>query len=170
MSEKTSPFSLILIVLAGLFVSCSVEDVPADGRVTPVYASDEVEAFFLEYLPENSYRGSAVDFAFSDRDYSQTECFLINSMEEFRGVVSDEVEVPHINFKKYSLIIGQCVLGDPGYVLEKQVVYPGENDMELRLVYRRLDGVSPCVITNFYFWGLYPKLPDLPLTVNLDII
>lgn len=162
---------LVFFLLAmSVFVSCNVLDVPDDGVISPVSAPDNVSAFFEEHLPDHSQSLGRADFKFSDREFSESECFLVNSKSEFKDVVADGVKVPDIDFKRYSLIIGQCVLGDPGYVLEKQVVYPGENDMELRLVYRTLDGVSPCVVTNFYFWGLYPKLPDMPLEVDMDII
>lgn len=162
---------LVFFLLAmSVFVSCSVPDVPDDGVISPVSAPDNVSAFFEEHLPDHSQSLGRADFKFSDREFSESECFLVNSKSEFKDVVADGVKVPDIDFKRYSLIIGQCVLGDPGYVLEKQVVYPGENDMELRLVYRTLDGVSPGVATNFYFWGLYPKLPDIPLEVEMDII
>ena len=105
-------------------------------------------------------------------EFGESECFLINSKSEFKAVVTDGVEVPlpDIDFKKYSLIIGKCTLGDPGYVLDEQAVHTEGDHMKLQLQYRRLDGFFPCVVTDFYFWGLYQKLPDLPLEVDLDII
>lgn len=159
-----------LLLMGWLFVSCSVADIPDEGVISPVSAPDDIIAFFEEHLPKNSQTFCQTDFKFSDMEFSENECFLINSKSEFKAVVTDGVEVPDIDFRQYSLIIGQCVLGDPGYTLREQVVGLESDEMVLQLEYMKEGGVSPCIITNFYFWGLYPKLPDLPLEVEMDII
>ncbi len=159
-----------LLLMGCFFLSCSVADIPDEGVVSPVSAPDYISAFFEEHLPKHSQSFYQADFKFSDREFSENECFLINSKSEFKAVIADGVQVPDIDFKRYSLIIGQCVLGDPGYTLREQVIDLESDEMVLQLEYIKVDGVVPCVITNFYFWGLYPKLPDLPLEVEMDII
>lgn len=127
--------------------------------------------FFDTYLPASESSSlSDMIFNFPDLDYQSNECMLVNSRKEFRDLLTVEVPLPDIDFKKYSLIIGKCTLGDPGYVLDEQAVHTEGDHMKLQLQYRRLDGFFPCVVTDFYFWGLYQKLPDLPLEVDLDII
>ena len=44
------------------------------------------------------------------------------------------------------------------------------NSMEENLVYKQLKGGTPAIMTIFYFWGLYDKLPEKTLTVNKIII
>lgn len=170
MRAEIKIITFLMWILSGILVSCSVADIPDDGVISPVSAPDNVSDFFEEHLPDHSQFLSRADFKFSDREFSETECFLINSMSEFKAVAADGLEVPDIDFRKYSLIIGQCVLGDPGYALLEQTVSLQDDEMVLKLEYIKVDGFVPCVITNFYFWGLYPKLPDLPLEVDLDII
>ena len=91
-------------------------------------------------------------------------------MEEFEAVAPPSVVLPVIDFEKYTLIIGQHLLGDPGYSFEKQVVDTESDKMTLNLVYKQLKGGTPAIMTIFYFWGLYDKLPEKTLTVNKIII
>ena len=162
---------LLAFVLAVVLCSCSNKEQRQEGFINPVVPSSEVVAFFDVHLPvSDGSSPSEVIFDFSELEYHSSECVLVNSKKEFRGLLTREVSLPDIDFVKYSLIIGKCALGDPGYVLEEQVIHMGSAHMELKLQYRRLDGVSPSVVTDFYYWGLYQKLPDLPLEVDLDII
>lgn len=164
-------FGLVACVVAIVLCSCSNKEQGPDGFSYPVAPPSEVVSFFDTYLPASESSSlSDMIFNFPDLDYQSSECVLVNSKKEFRGLLTREVSLPDIDFEKYSLIIGKCVLGDPGYVLEDQVIHMGSDHMELKLQYRRLDGVSPSVVTDFYYWGLYQKLPDLPLEVDLDII
>lgn len=81
---------LVFFLLAmSFFVSCSVPDVPDDGVISPVSAPDNVSAFFEEHLPDHSQSLGRADFKFSDREFSESECFLVNSKSEFKDVVAD---------------------------------------------------------------------------------
>lgn len=91
---------LVFFLLAmSVFVSCSVPDVPDDGVISLVSAPDNVSAFFEEHLPDHSQSLGRADFKFSDREFSESECFLVNSKSEFKDVVVDGVKVPDIDFK-----------------------------------------------------------------------
>ena len=137
---------------------------------TPVTASADVSAFFKTYLPSSSSSHPEPEFNFSEIDDRDIECFVINSMEEFEAVAPPSVELPVIDFDKYTLIIGQHWMGHPGYSFEKQVVDTESDKMTLNLVYKQLKGGTPAIMTIFYFWGLYDKLPEKTLTVNKIII
>ena len=160
----------VLLLLGGNLVACDDSKEPEVVGTPPVAASEEVTAFFTTHLPESSYNCSEVKFNFSEIDFGETECFLINSTEEFEAVAPPSVVLPVIDFEKYTLIIGQHLLGDPGYSFEKQVVDTESDKMTLNLVYKQLKGGTPAIMTIFYFWGLYDKLPEKTLTVNKIII
>ena len=147
----------VLLLLGGNLVACDDSKEPEVVGTPPVAASEEVTAFFTTHLPESSYNCSEVKFNFSEIDFGETECFLINSTEEF---------------EKYTLIIGQHLLGDPGYSFGKQAVDTDTESgkMTLNLVYSRMGGASPTVITTFYVWGLYSKLPGSAIDVKITII
>ena len=162
----------VLLLLGGNLVACDDSKEPEVVGTPPVAASEEVTAFFTTHLPESSYNCSEVKFNFSEIDFGETECFLINSTEEFEAVAPPAVELPVIDFVKYTLIIGQHLLGDPGYSFEKQAVDTDTESgkMTLNLVYSRMGGASPTVITTFYVWGLYSKLPGSAIDVKITII
>lgn len=159
-----------LLMLGGGFVACNDSEEPEAIGTPPVSAPTDVAAFFRTYLPPNSYSRPEPAFNFSEIDYHDTECFVINSLEEFKAVAPPSVELPVIDFEKYTLIIGQHSLGDPGYTSEKQAVDTESDKMTLNLLYKRMKGAYPAAVTTFYFWGLYSKLPEKSLTVNKIII
>lgn len=159
-----------LLLLGGSLVACDDSKEPEVVGTPPVAASEEVTAFFKTHLPKSSYNHSEVGFNFSEIHGKETECFLINSTEEFEAVAPPSVELPVIDFDKYTLIIGQHWMGHPGYSFEKQVVDTESDKMTLNLVYKQLKGGTPAIMTIFYFWGLYDKLPEKTLTVNKIII
>ena len=162
----------VLLLLGGNLVACDDSKEPEVVGTPPVAASEEVTAFFTTHLPESSYNCSEGKFNFSEIDFGETECFLINSTEEFEAVAPPSVVLPVIDFETYTLIIGQHLLGDPGYSFEKQAVDTDTESgkMTLNLVYSRMGGASPTVITTFYVWGLYSKLPGSAIDVKITII
>ena len=76
----------VLLLLGGNLVACDDSKEPEVVGTPPVAASEEVTAFFTTHLPESSYNCSEVKFNFSEIDFGETECFLINSTEEFEAV------------------------------------------------------------------------------------
>ena len=87
--------------------------------------------------------------------------------EELRKIVPEPIELPDIDFAKYSLIVGQHVFEEPRYSLESQAVETGTDVLTLNLVYRVLDGAAPAAIAPYYFWGIYDKLPEYEVNVNI---
>ena len=158
------------LLLLGGFVACNDSEESEYIGTPPVTASADVSAFFKTYLPSSSSSHPEPEFNFSEIDDRDIECFVINSMEEFEAVAPPSVELPVIDFDKYTLIIGQHWMGHPGYSFEKQVVDTESDKMTLNLVYKQLKGGTPAIMTIFYFWGLYDKLPEKTLTVNKIII
>jgi hypothetical protein len=53
-------------------------------------------------------------------------------------------------------------MGNPGYRFVSQSIHSDT----LKVVYKNLGGASPAVMTSYYFWGLYDKLPK---AVTLDV-
>ena len=158
-----------LILAAALFLSgagfagCSDSDeAPTAAGTPPVAPSQEITDFFDAHLS-----GHSSDFNFSHIDCYETECFLINSVEEFRAIAPEPIELPDIDFAKYSLIVGQHVFGEPRYSLESQAVETGTDALTLNLVYSEFCGIAPAMVAPYYFWGLYDKLPEYEVNVNI---
>lgn len=157
------------VMLTGGFAACNDADESSIAGTPPITAPTEVTAFFDASLPSSSYSQPEPEFGFEEIDFGESECFLINSMEEFEAIAPPSVDLPEIDFGKYTLLIGQCSMGDPGYTLKKQAVDIQPDGMRWNLAFSRLSGGSPAVVTTFYFWGLYTKLPGNALTANIII-
>lgn len=170
MKTRILTLTAALLLLGGGFVACNDSEESEAIGTPPVSAPTDVSAFFKTYLPSSSYSHPEPEFNFSEIDDRDIECFVINSMEEFEAVAPPAVELPVIDFDKYTLIIGQHWMGSPGYSFEKQAVDTESEKMTLNLVYTQSKGAHPAIMTSFYFWGLYTKLPEKTLTANITII
>ena len=152
-----------LPVAAIPFAGCSDSDeAPTAAGTPPVAPFQEITDFFEAHLS-----GHSSDFNFSHIDCYETECFLINTAEELRKIVPEPIELPDIDFAKYSLIVGQHVFEEPRYSLESQAVETGTDVLTLNMVYRVLDGAAPAVEAPYYFWSIYDKLPEYEVNVNI---
>ena len=149
---------LYCILFLGLFASCKGIDPTGDAGVLPVSASEDVEFFFESHLPPSDYSHSNTSFNFGE----ETECFVINDVDDFKAVAPESVTLPEIDFDKYTLIVAQVVMGSPGYRFVSQSIHADT----LKVVYKNLGGASPARMTSFYFWGLYDKLQN---AVNIDV-
>ena len=149
---------LYCVLFLGLFASCAEIKQNDDAGIFPVSASEDVESFFESYLPPSDYSYSNTSFNFGE----ETECFVINDVDDFKAVAPESVTLPEIDFDKYTLIIGQVVMGSPGYRFVSQSIHTDT----LKVVYKKLGGASPAIMTSFYFWGLYDKLQN---AVNIDV-
>ena len=149
---------LYCVLFLGLFASCAEIKPNDDAGILPVTAPEDVESFFESYLPPSDYSYSNTSFNFGE----ETECFVINDMDDFKAVAPESVTLPEIDFNKYTLIIGQVVMGNPGYRFVSQSIHTDT----LKVVYKNLGGGSPAMMTYFYFWGLYDKLQN---AVNIDV-
>ena len=149
---------LYCVLFLGLFASCKEIKPNDDAGIFPVSASEDVEFFFESHLPPSDYSHSNTSFNFGE----ETECFVINDVDDFKAVAPESVTLPEIDFDKYTLIIGQVVMGNPGYRFVSQSIHADT----LKVVYKNLGGASPARMTSFYFWGLYDKLPG---AVNIEV-
>lgn len=166
MKTRTLILAAALFLLGAAFAGCSDSDeAPTAAGTPPVAPSQEVKDFFDAHLSEDQ-----TDLNFSNIEGSDdisTECFLINTVEQFREIAPEPIELPDIDFAKYSLIVGQHVFEEPRYSLESQAVETGTDVLTLNMVYRVLDGAAPAVEAPYYFWGLYDKLPEYEVNVNI---
>ena len=163
MKTRLLILAMSLLLSGAGFAGCSESDEqPTAAGTPPVTPSQEVTDFFDAHLS-----GHSSDFNFSHIDCYETECFLINTVAELKEIIPEPIELPDIDFAKYSLIVGQYVFEEPRYSLESQAVETGTDVLTLNLIYRVLDGAAPAMITPYYFWGLYDKLPEYEVNVNI---
>lgn len=146
-------FSMLIITFS-CFFSCNKSDYRDEG-IMPVTASEDVVNFFNEHLPARSEQ--QVGLTLGDK----TEFFVVNCEVEFRELLCSDIELPAIDFEKYTLLIGRVVNGRPSLRYKNQKVYIEDNIITFRVTFEEITtGIFPACIAYYNFWGLYDKLPE----------
>ena len=150
---KSRLFSMLIITFSCL-LSCNKSDQRDEG-IMPVTASEDVVNFFNEHLRARSEQ--QVGLTLGDK----TEFFVVNCEVEFRELLCSDIELPAIDFEKYTLLIGRVVNGHPSLRYKNQKVYIEDNIVTFRVTFEEMTtGVFPQCIAYYNFWGLYDKLPE----------
>lgn len=146
------------------FVACNEPkgpEYPEVIGVVPLLESDvptDVSVFFKEHL-----NPALSDYFPREDDNNEPVFSTINSKEELKAVVPSSVELPEIDFEKYTLVIGRY-MSTGGAFIESQSIDTEPDIMELNLTF----GLKPGVAMMFWrdYCGLYPKLPQKPIVLN----
>lgn len=124
---------------------------------------EQVSVFFENRLPITSE--SSCFFKSNKEDIF----YVMNSMEELQAIYSCEEKLPEIDFTKYSVVIGQKRMPNSYYSVSNQKIVEFSGVLELNIITKTLsEGVWPSYST-MYYWGVYPKLPNKKLNVNVEI-
>lgn len=94
-------------------------------------------------------------------------CVLINTPEEFRAFVPAEIELPTIDFGQYTLIVGRKWVSDGGFALRKHGIVYEQQIPVYTLVIERLTGPHHTALESIGYWGLYPKLSQTQMEVEV---
>jgi hypothetical protein len=157
-----SVLAAAMVVVAG---SVACEEKPQSQEeelkfdLMPQQASDEVVTFFKEHLKylSNSF--------FTEE--KSNKCLVINSAEELKAAMLVDAAIPEIDFEQYTLIIGSYYATAGNSIRYHGInVEPERNVLNL-VIYARHTGIAVGEMLNYYYWGLYSKLPDNPVEVNV---
>lgn len=125
---------------------------------------DGLYSFFNKELPIWSV--SKQDNNFQLDNLSET-CHFINSYEELRSIYTGKETLPNIDFGSYTLIVGQKCSNNVYDNFDKQVFYEKDGKYILDL-FLSSEIVHPTIV-YYNYWGLYPKLSNKEINVNLII-
>jgi hypothetical protein len=128
-------------------------------------ADKELIAFFEKYLPPNFSLYDSEYFFVEDED---NRCLMINSMDELKAIMYSPIELPDIDFDKYTLVMGQYIAPGTAYRIIEQSITVNPEEIILNLSIEEPDGTY-AVLSPLYYWGLYPKIPQKTITVNLIV-
>ena len=124
---------------------------------------DALYDFFNKELPLTSWGENNSAFLL---DNSET-CYFINSYDDLKAIYTGKEQMPSIDFKSYTLIIGQTLSSNVYQNLDKQSFYERDGVTYLDLYFSG-DIVLPMFV-YFNYWGLYPKFSNKGITVNIII-
>jgi hypothetical protein len=162
---------LVCALCAG-FAACNEPKDPEQNEdpevigVLPLPESEvpeEVSAFFKEQLSPalSDY------FSVEDGRYEPV-VLMINSTKELKKIVSSSVDLPGIDFEKYTLVIGRYYISG-GLYLKSHGINPEPAVMEMNLVFGDTGkGLGAMFLQHLY--SLYSKLPSKSIDVNVTTI
>lgn len=167
----------IVLLAIGLLTACSNSDGQSvvfekqsdeEGEglqaVKDIKGYDTISVFFNSELPIDEKSAGFFVNNLSD------ECYCINTLEELKKMYSGDHQIPEIDFKNYTLIIGQHIMPCSGYMIEKQEIVLRDNNPVLNLTVHNKYEYKPALLTPLYFWGVYTKLYKSNVDVNLIIL
>lgn len=142
-----------------------------NGRIIqPINVADKpIADFFNAELPA---KGESKSF-FYDPDSCRGVAILenivcvINSQQELADIYLGDRELPEIDFGKYTLIIGQQIMPYLHFYVAKQILVAGEDGIIFNLYAKNDSEIHLTMLQNLYFWGLYPKLTQQTIKVNV---
>lgn len=149
------PFLFLIIGMVGCEEKEQIKNILPKTNL-----SVEIISFFETTLPTTGE--SNCFFVSEDSDIY----YLINSKEELKAIYSCEKELPEIDFTLYSIILGQKRMPNSYYSVVEQYIRETEV-LELNIfVQLPADGHWPA-FSNMYYWGIYPKLPNKKININI---
>ena len=173
MKKTILKFGLFLLaVLLPMGCSNDEEDETKETIIEKRNCGAELSKFLDEQLPLTS--GGFPPFFYDSMTNTKKDILLINSKEEFSEIFPGfDIVLLNIDFSENTLIVGHKLynsgIGDKHpKILNKQLLYKSGNGytIELRCT---CDIIISDLITIQYinFWGIYPKLQNLPFTIIL---
>ena len=143
--------------------SCGSDDASAE-TFQPQKVSPEIEKFFEAHLPIS---GNSDCFFKSETGYKDTlEVRIINSMTELQQLCYAPVELPQIDFSKYTLVMGWRLMYQSYYQVGSQRLSISSSSATLYVETKPQDAWYT-VFSRLYFWGFYPKTDIKKINVKV---
>ena len=156
----------------------SISSVPDLPRIKTGVDGDtyqQLAAFFQAELHHPYYRdgGEAFPGFFGELEYDAQPCYLINSMEEFQAAYEGNEQLPEVDFKRYSVLVGRTYRIDGS---ESLGIYNlVDEDDHYRMYLGILRNVNPDYyytgdIGDLFYWDLYPKRESKPINIERRVV
>lgn len=139
------------------------------AEITAILLNENVHSFFREKI-HNAY--NALGYQAKDGFLiKENTCCRIDSREEFASLYQGSDELPEIDFSKYTLLLGAKIFTDADTDLEnyKLSLFESTESYKLDICSRHLEGSwsSFGITLQILYYGLYPKLKNKDIVVNL---
>ena len=174
-------FLYLPLLLALVLGTAGCSDDEEKNVIQPIDVADSsISAFFSTEWPEphKSFGGSGgtTSFFYDSDTYGGVHIYenlvcVINSRQELADIYQGKKELPEIDFDKYTLILGQQVMGYVGFYVARKELLAGEDGSLILNLYARNnarsdENMTP-VLQILSFWGLYPKQAKKNISVNV---
>ena len=170
--KKSVCFWMSILLTLGLFSACdSDEDSDVLASIKQLEIDSATRDFLSTELPVSSYIHWS--YGFFQEIYIDT-CLIINSNEELQRIYDESVSIlPElaIDFKRNTLVVGQHRIYERFTLpmkLEGLIMYEKADNYTLQVYYQKGDNNVDLGIPKLaYYWGVYPKLKDKKVVVNI---
>jgi hypothetical protein len=133
--------------------------------IDPIVPNNEVVVFFEKHLPPPSFSPSECFFLKENNE----KCLIINNETDFRKSFSCSPDLlPEIDFDLFSLVIGQHQVALICPYIVDQYIVDESTKMELNIKAKCPDDNVWPSFGTLYFWGIYPKLKNKPISINMN--
>ena len=176
---KKTILKLGLFLLAVLLPMgcCNDEEDETKGKeIESIDIGNDIEAFFYsEWFAYNTSETYPETF-FNQELIDKENICLVNSKQELESIYYGNLEIPEIDFSKYTLIIGKKTkhveIGKKSPAnLKKIKLYETKENYLLDLYCTSYIPEGDMFVRRFlYFWGLYPKLNNKIITSQIKFI
>ena len=153
-----------IAALSTAFTACNEpnrQEQNEEGTEIQPVPVNEMNAEVVDFFDKNAYIFNLIESNLP-LDY----CLTFNSMDELPKVDRNglPVEYPVIDFDSYTIIFGEFFTTSiAGWVVTSQSVIVGADKMTVYITAEDFGGFD--MPASAHFWGLYPKLPNLPIDV-----
>lgn len=124
---------------------------------------EDIYRFFDKELPTTSMSYTKNCFLFEE---ASDVCYKVNSYDELRSIYTGSEALPDIDFETYTLLVGmkesEQFAADS---LNRQMFYEKDGAYYLDIFFS--SDLYFQTFVKVYYWGLYPKLGDGKIFVNL---
>ena len=173
---KKAIFKFGLFLLAGLLpIGCNSDDEEIKGTIIErIDTGKDISTFFNSEWAD--YTDTYPETFFNREEWDRNHIHLINSQEELKSIYHGSKEIPQIDFSRYSLIIGQQLkvteIGKKSAGSLKDIrLYDTKDDYRLDLCCTSYIPKGSLLVEHFlYFWGIYPKLNNKNITIQIKLI
>jgi hypothetical protein len=167
-------FSTLLIL--GSFCACSSSDEIDTGssdRLVDLTSIEKDSAsaisdfFKIEF---GSYMKQQKPFDFkSNLSNEENPCIIINNEEEFKEAYTGDLNLPYIDFSKYTLVIGKIYLSAGTFINDMSIRQIDNNKVTLA-INCIIDSKGSYISVDYYeyYWKLFPKFHASEIMVKIS--
>ncbi len=160
---------LLMLTSGVVLTGCSSDDEALSGEqqmttvIEAISSNEDADSFFKKMKERN----------LKDFTLKKDTCYRIDSKEALKAIYRGTDELPEIDFKNYTLLLGNKFYNGPrpDYESCRQVLgeYQGGYILNLYCSPIKLEGDMGITgdYTPIYYYGIYPKLGDKKIMVNL---
>ncbi len=143
----------------------SMDDIKANSHLQPLSDVEEQIAKFLDAATASEdQKNCQINFHGEGEEVYSDAAYVINDRDHLAEIYTGGEEIPEISFDRYTLIVGRAAMPGSATSLAYFDVSSGSDSTVLNL-YLHESGIGNAMITNTFFWGLFPKFENEGLVI-----